>query len=436
MRISILARVVGLLGFSGLCAVSGPAEGQQIFFGVADQWQNLVAQPESWPFVQRNADGFYANFIMMNRVIRHTATLSEETLRRTCALFSTHAAFLESDIRSADAGLEATHIHMLHQAGCTIPYTSLNYGWSAERAENLTRVERSEPTRLNFVQTGPWVLNGDIAGPSAPGRPGYNEQLRGWLRQADGISTDGPLGYWAADYKGFRSADISIVRYAHQLHKRAMIMLSPYAGGQSDVYEPKRDLLATGQDMVRTMEARGAIPDIWAVFEYATNIPPTPEQVGGRPVNSMAGLAFWLIHHVHDPSHWAMLDVVPQTEPGPVQAVVRNTSDWLDVSPLLRLRLTGATRDVRVRLMLDGTDVTDKALGEPGLALTGALSLAPGAQHHLALSMTRAGAIIAADARFAENIGRGPRVELTLAPNPGVPGEIHQRLVIPLTPVS
>ena len=436
---------------------------QEVFFGVADQWPALLAQKDAWPYVQAHADGFYVNFVMMNRLIRHSAGMGEATLQQTCALFASHAAYLESDIRTpppgrmgggsgdrdegASAEQDATYVRMLHQAGCKVPYTSLNYGWSVERAQNLTTYELAEARRLNFVQTGPWALNGDVEGPSAPEHPGYNERLRQWIGQSDGVATDGPLGYWAADYKHFRDADVSLVQFAHRLHKRVMIMLAPYAANQAQAYQPKRDLLATGQAMVRTMEDRQAIPDIWAVFEYATDIAPTPEQEDGKPANSMAGLAFWLIHHVHDPAHWAQLEL-NRPEAGGAHAVdltLGNRSTWLDIAPLLHLRLHCEARDVRVRLTLDGRDVTRQATSSQGLALTGILELQPGTRRALSLTVTQAGTVmqagleVAANAALADSIGDlapASWAELTLAPNPGVPNEIHQRVVIPLSPTA
>jgi hypothetical protein len=450
---------MALYALAGL-AIGGarPACAQQIFFGVADQWQPLLAHPESWPFVQRNADGFYVNFIMMNRLIRHNGGMSEATLRQTCGLFASHRAYLESDIRTPTAGTtggggggkndgaspeqESQYIQMLHQAGCSVPYTSLNYGWNAERAEHLTHFDLTEGHRLNFVQGAPWALGGNIMGPSVHEHPGLNENLRQWTRESDGIATDGPLGLWASDHKGFREADISIVHFAHAVHKKVMIMLAPFAAGQTQVYVPKRDLLATGQNMVRTLESAHAIPDIWVVFEYATDIPPVPEQVGGKPIDSMTGLAFWLIHHVHDPARWARLDP-PAAASGtaqPIGLTLANHSDWLDVSPLLHLRAAGMPAGVTARLMLDGHDVTQEASAGDGLALTGERTLWPGGQHRLALQILRHGVPVSARAVLQDGATAAPdgaHLELTLAPSAGVPGEIHQRLVVtPLSPLS
>jgi hypothetical protein len=53
--------------------------------------------------------------------------------------------------------------------------------------------------------------------------------------------------------------------------------------------------------MVRYLESQHASPDVWSVFEYATDIPAVPEQVDGQPVSTTSGIAYWLIQHIHNP---------------------------------------------------------------------------------------------------------------------------------------
>jgi len=291
---------------------AGKAGEQEVYFGVADQWHDLLNHPDQWAYVRQHASGFYVNFIMMNRVIRHTTGLSQTDLTKTCGLFANHTAYLESDIRTPSSGhqggggggandgasaeQEQQYIGMLHSGGCKISFTSLDYGWSRERAKNLTEFDLLQGEhRLNFVQTAPWKMNGDIAGASAA-----NEKIRQLILSSDGVSTDGPLGFWLVDRDGFRSANLSLIKFAHQHHKKVMVMLAPYGGGTAN-YDAKRDFLKVGQDMVRYLESHHAAPDIWAVFEYATDIPAVPEQINGQPANTTSGLAYWLIQHIANP---------------------------------------------------------------------------------------------------------------------------------------
>jgi hypothetical protein len=309
LRISLI--VLALL-FILVPQTINKAEAQEVYFGVADQWHDLLNHPDQWAYVQQHANGFYVNFIMMNRVIRHATGLTQSDLTKTCGLFAGHMAYLESDIRTPSSGhqggggggaddgasaeQEQQYISMLHAGGCKIKYTSLNYGWSQERAENLTKFDLLPgERRLDFVQTAPWKMNGNIDAPLAA-----NEKIRQLILASDGPSTDGPLGFWLVDGDGFRSGNLSLIQFAHQHHKKVMIMLAPYGAGAAN-YNAKQDFLKVGQDMVRYLESHHAIPDIWAVFEYATDIPAVPEQIDGQPANTTSGFAYWLIQHIANP---------------------------------------------------------------------------------------------------------------------------------------
>jgi hypothetical protein len=288
------------------------AEAQEVYFGVADQWHQLLDHPDQWDYVRQHANGFYVNFIMMNRVVRHATGLTQSDLTKTCGLFANHMAYLESDFRTpqsgqkgggggghddgASADQEQQYIGMLHAGGFKIKYTSLNYGWSKERAENLTKFDLLQGEhRLNFVQAAPWKMDGNVDGPSVS-----NKKMRQLILAANGVSTDGPLGFWLVDRDGFRSANLSLVQFAHEHHKKVMIMLCPY-GAKAANYNAKQDFLKVGQEMVRYFDSHHASPDVWAVFEYATDIPAVPEQIDGQPANTTSGLAYWLIHHINDP---------------------------------------------------------------------------------------------------------------------------------------
>ena len=293
------------------------AVAQEVYVGVADGMEVPVQHPDQWTYVQRNASGYYVNFVTLNRVIRGVNGLSPADLQQYCQLIASHAAFLESDIRTPLPGATGTggggahdgvspeqerqYISMLHQAGCRVAYTSLNYGWSRERAANLTQFEPTpqEGRRLNFVQAAPWVVNGDVEGSSAERRAGYNERTRRSILQSDGVSTDGPLGFWGSDSGKIKEGSISLVRYAHAHHRKAMVMLSPYGAGQAG-YDAKTDFLPQAKQAVHDLEAAQAVPDIYVVFEYATAIASVPESRDGQPANTTMGVAYWLLHHLRD----------------------------------------------------------------------------------------------------------------------------------------
>lgn len=431
------------IGFG--CSVCA-ARAELVYFSISDPWEDLAAQPAQWTFVQKHADGFYFNFLMMDRAFRNTHGVSAATVTQMCGLMATHSAYYESDIRPGVGPTperEQQYIDMLHQGGCKLLFTSFNYGWTAARAQNLTQfaLTPDEGKRLSFVQLGPWLLNGDISGPSLKSRPGYNEQLRQEILAADGLSTDGPLGYWAADFGHYHSASLSLVRFAHQNGKKALLEISPYGGGEA-VYDAPRDLLAEAEAMVRFHESQRAIPDIWIVSQYnSRNVPPLPEQLDGKPAVTMSGVAYWLLHHIHDPNRWAHLELAPPAgaSVGALQIDLVNDSTWLDLAPLLRLSVRGAGADVRVALTLDGRDVTAEAAGPAGLALTDILELMPGSKRRLAIEVTKSGAPVSVSGTLTaieKSASQQPGIELSFAPNPGVANEIHQRLFISLPPGS
>jgi hypothetical protein len=318
----------GLMSKFCFCAVlfiftfcMGPVSAQEVYVGVADGITVPIGHPEQWRYVQENADGYYVNYIVLNRILRGYHNQSQTDLNKYNALFKSHNVYLESDVRDplpgatgsggggahdgASAEEDRRYIDMLHEAGFSVKYTSLNYGWNKSRADNLTKYKLlpREKKRLNFVQTGPWAMNGNINGPSDKAHVKYNEHTRAFIVQSDGVSTDGPMGYWKTNYHHIREADISLVRFAHAHHKKVMIMLSPYHANQPG-YDPKTDFLTEVQEAVHSLESAQAIPDMYAIFEYATSIPAVPEAVDGRPVSTTMGGAFWLIHHLRDPKNY------------------------------------------------------------------------------------------------------------------------------------
>ena len=375
-------RVLAIVLF-GLAELIAPAGAQEVYVGTADQWSELVAYPEQWRFVRNNADGLYVNFVMMK-------LRPDRFLEQTAKLMKTRNAFLESDARTPKMGELASGasnaddqraITALQAAGFTIPYTSLNYGWDEDRAANLGRFARVAPeNRMTFVQIGPWSIGGDLMrnGSDRSGGHPHNAALRDWVRKSDGVSTDGPLGLWKSDQGHVRTASVSMIRFAHRCQKLAMVMLSPYGASNPD-YD-RSQYLAIAQNAVRYHEDAHASPDIWSVFEYATDIRAVPEQHGGRAANTTMGVAFWLLHHLRDPDQSLLLTTDKKgwrSHPDgsrDLNILVTNRSDWLDFAPLLRV-IDGSGGGERLRISVDGIDASRALSG--GFALSGSLRLWP-----------------------------------------------------------
>ena len=146
-------------------------------------------------------------------------------------------------------------------------------------------------------------MNGDIEGPSVANHPNYNKITRDFIIKSDGISTDGPMGFWKTDFGKMREADISLVRFAHSHGKKAMIMISPFGAHQAG-YDPKAEFLTQAKSLVHLLESSGAQPDIYSIFEYATDIATVPEALSDQAQDTTTGVAFWLLHHLKEPKKY------------------------------------------------------------------------------------------------------------------------------------
>lgn len=368
---------------SALFTLPQPARAQQVYVGSANGWDAMNAHPEQWEFVRRHANGFYVNFIqMLNPDAKKCA--------RTSALFFHRNAYYESDSRSTGLGgfpdggqfsraLQAQQLQALLNGGFRVPYTSLNYGVDNAKLADLKR-QGLPPgvTRPCLAQNGPWTFGGgDITK-----NIGENARMRADTARTDGASTDGPMSLWQADQGQMRSGSFSVVKYAHRLHKTAAVMVTPYD------LKPRSLWLAMAQECVRQHEDAGAKPDIWIVFEYATDTPTLPETASGKPADTIMGMAYWLIHHVQDPKHWAHLTGPVVGKAGTQTLTVRNDSAWMDLCPVLSARVNDPRHDWNVHFRVGGQDVT-RQMTEGGLPFVGRLRLWPGTARPVQVALTR-----------------------------------------------
>lgn len=374
-----LARLLAVPALLMLCGSA--ANAQKVYVGIADQWADLIAHGDQWQYVRQNADGFYLNFIMMNYVVKNEHGINQDQLNKTASLFRHKNAYFESDYK-LDGQNEADDdrdIDMLQKAGFIIPYASLNTGWDTRRYQNLKTYHLlpHQPARYSLVQDGPWTINGDINKDVSTGGLFTNAEYRNWFNQADGASTDGPLGFWHYDagvgFNKMQSGSYSMVKYAHAQGKQAVVMLCPYGAGIS-TYDAPSQFVSTGEDCVRGHEDNDAEPDVYDVFEYATTIGAVPEQTGGAPAkNSTTAMAYYLIKHIKgDPgtlhlsagTSAAKTITLPQaTRPGTSHYTLKiaDTSPWLDYAAVLKA--TGAGKGWTVRYQLNGQDISRDVLG-------------------------------------------------------------------------
>jgi len=358
--------------------------GVQVYFGTADWFADLTNYPAQWTYIRQNADGLYINFWQL----QHPGFQDAATCQIFANLFTKKNAFFENDLTQATLANDQTYVDRLQSAGFTLPYTSMNpsvsvdYTFPADRAQNLQMysLPNGQPQRPCMAQNGPWTMGGDVLGNTGDDNPSY----RAAVTNSDGISTDGPLGYWYGNVQSMQAGSYSMVKFAHSLGKKAVVMLCPYAAGVSG-YNPATDYVKVGTSCVRMHEDNDADPDIWSVFEYATTIAAVPEQSGGVPAVSVSGMAYYLLKHIKgDPSTLDLYAVTdantitgqgvfsppPQTLTVPVSTGITNgavfhyaikiadTSSWCDYAALLSAVNSGNTALWTVTFKLAGTDIT------------------------------------------------------------------------------
>lgn len=324
-----------------------------VFIGYGEspsRWREMIDSPNLWSFVRQNVDGFHFNFIDTGYVRDSAyglgpgqvyAAFPQGALGATASRLTHKYAYFESDIGrpGQSAVLDQTQaddqdaLNRLGAAGFVVPFTSLNTQcasvppntarcpvWSTTRAATLRTyaLGLGQSSRKVLIQSSPWLMQGNINNdpPSPthweitwPGSDLSNAAYRNTvIYNADGASSDGPVGFWLADYLNTRTALNSWMDYARSRNKTAVAMISTYEGTPKPsniTYDPATQFLTAAQQQVRAMEAGGQSPDIWVIYAYGHSLTPAvPETSGGQPAQTTTGFAYWLIQHLNNPQAW------------------------------------------------------------------------------------------------------------------------------------
>jgi len=414
-----------------------PSVFPKVYFGTMHGWQDIINSPSQWNYVRANADGFYANFIQLLPTVGNPGAMCSQT----ASLMTHKNAFFESDSRYTGLGgfpdggqftlaTEGQEMSEFLNAGFNITYTSLNYGVdNAKLSQCRTYGLPSGAIRPCLAQNGPWLFGGDITL-----NVQNNASIRTDIGRTEGQSTDGPMQLWVTNNGGMQPGSASVVRYARSLGKLSMVMVSP-----GDL--PAAQWLGAAQGCVRYHENNGATPEIWADYAYDTQTPTLPESnADGSAANTTTGMAYWLIHHITDPAHWARLSLpttpglhprdasecsLPstlspavrlakaQTDTTPTENTVAdvfvpttrqtngsalatkvlelnlvNESSWLDLSPVLYAYVDDPGNNWTVGFRLGGKDITNEVVQKGGFVFIKNDRLWPNANKRLQLTLT------------------------------------------------
>lgn len=442
------ACAVGAAVAGAAMLLASGARAQQVYIGGGDNspgaFDGYLNDPGGWTYVRANANGYYINNFALNT---NTGDATQNSkLSRMAGLFTNKNAFYETDLQRTTDNEDKVKIDILRQF-FNVSYATLNKGWTASRISAL----QWRAPRPVLAMVAPWEIGGDINSTAGAAD-------RDSINHMSGSSTDGPMGLWQTNQGNMHGGSYTTVKYSHFNGKIAMVMIAPYQSGSGS------NFLSLGETCVRQHESAGAKPDIWAIEYYAAQIqqyPVTPEQVNGQPAGTLTGMAYWLIHHVKDPAHWASLSLpsltsvrvraasaahpTAQTDAALFLPVTRsagsfcagtqvvnltlhNSSTWLDLCPVLQAKVIDPAHHYDVRFRVAGKDVTREMTTGDGLSFINALRLWPGHTQQVQMIVrNRREAAMGNALKMAD-------VQIALRPNPSAKHLVNQIVRVHVTP--
>jgi hypothetical protein len=353
--------------------ITVPNQNIKVYVGGGDNaagaFTGYLDTPDGWRYVQQYADGYYINNFALNTT-KGDATQNQR-LGAMAALFSNKNAFYETDLEHTDDNSDAIKIDILKSRGFNVNYSIINRGVTESRK---TALKSGGPITI-LGMGAPWLVQGSINSNTASAI-----SWREGIAKTDGSGIDGPLGLWIANTTGYREGSISGVKYAHELGKIAMVMISPYESKTPDA------LLSGSIDCIQKHEDAGASPDIWAIEYYAAQIqqyPVTPEKtVTGEPAKSLTGVAYYLIRHLRGKSKLSLntaqsnASIVDKTTSLEVKLPVNsgnvdfsvplnissNDDAWVDTTPLIKA--SADNQNYNITYLLNNLDITEAVTGK------------------------------------------------------------------------
>jgi hypothetical protein len=349
--------------------VTVPNQNIKVYVGGGDNaagaFLGYLDAKDDWRYVQQYADGYYINNFALNT--NKTDVIQNQRLGSLSAIFWNKNAFYETDLERTDDNSDAIKIDILKSRGFNVNYSIINRGVTESRKNAL----KSGGPLTILGMGAPWLIGGNINS-GAPGALAWKQ----WIAATDGS----PLGLWIANTTGYRTGSISGVKYAHELGKIAMVMISPYESKTPDA------LLSGSIDLIQKHEDAGASPDIWAVEYYAAQLqqyPVTPEKTAtGEPAKSITGVAYYLIRHLRGKSKLSLntgqsnASIVDKTTSLEVKLPITsgnvdfsvplnissNDDAWVDTTPLIKA--SADNQNYNITYLLNNLDITEEVTGK------------------------------------------------------------------------
>ncbi len=416
--LAVATMAAGLLGGSFATAAD-------VWIGGSRAWGDYTTpgNESKWTFLQKNVSGLYINNFAMRPKEAKQPT-RQERLDGMYKLLKNKKVFYETDLVHSEDDFDQNSIDLFKETGFGYVGATINRGTSDARNKIITH----DGTLPLYYMFGPWNGDGHIKKPK-------NDALRKNILKYAGAAVDDPVTMWRGPTgsRNTRQMVYSTIKWCHKNKKKFLFLLAPNDSGPSFLPEAK--------SLVHDLEDNKAFPDIFAVAFYGPQsfrekLEVLPEaDDDGKPMPTFSGVPYWLIHHLKDPKKWAALSALGgenialrKDESKEFVIDLKNRSDWLDLTPVIRLRSQKAA-GYAIRATLDGHDITSDLLGD-GVILSGNDRLNPGTNRRFVVQVTR-DSTSASTAAWA----------LELLPNPSDMSLVNQTLQLtanapaPLAPV-
>jgi hypothetical protein len=367
------------------------------FPGSMDSLAN-PANANRWTYVRANAAGYCQSFLTMNAA---NIKGNVSTMQKVLQYFTNKNCYYSADTQNPLQGTtypnndstDRVWLQQIINNGFNVNSTDI---FNATPGNSISPVNtlntlRTYPGSLRSCRVGggPWTFGGDITK-----NVNDNANLRTMIANTDGMTLDGPMGFWINDDQQIQEGAVSAATYVHDAGKKIGIVLAPSGYFASSTTYSTAQYLAVAKTCVQYIEDHGQWLDEWDVYPYQSQglaIFPESHIVDGQvaPAPTQTGVAYYLLKHLNDlPELGVSTGTVPAnvtvTPSATSTSVIINTSQGsnlsyflpisftngndpqVDIAPLIAAVITGGTSDWKVTFTTSigsNYDITNLVLG-------------------------------------------------------------------------